>query len=244
MALNIPITLRTVKGDKLTWEEADNNFANLKLATNTTHTLVDGVSTTVADPLTGLAKAHTKITGVENAINSPTTGLLKAHIKIAEVTSTLEQAMAGLVPSLNFVGSFSSAPTSIDLGSAWIQNAIYKNVTDSNFYVLTGTPLAWVVYMESGTAYYLTIESSNGTSFKTGFGTHTTLKARLFKNGAEVTELTPDSWFGWRRVSKIPKAYPDDDDSWNSVYSTGYKQIDVPVDDISANATFFCDITA
>lgn len=221
MTLNIPITLRVAKGDKLTWAEADNNFAALKEATNTTHTIAEDVSNIVTDPVTGLAKAH---------------------IDITAVASALEQAMSGLVPSLNFVGSFNSAPTALDLGAAWAQNASYKNTSDGNFYVLTGTPLSWIVYLGSGTVFYLNIESTNGTSFRVGTGIHTTLKARLFKNGAEVTDISPASWFRWRRVSIVAKPAPDDDATWNALYSTGYKQVDVPVDDFNSNATFFCDI--
>jgi predicted phage tail protein len=153
-----------------------------------------------------------------------------------------EVALNSLVPSINFVGTFATAPTEATLGPNWRQNAVYKNSTDETTYVLTGTPLAWVVYLESGRNFYISIESTNGNIFRVGQSTTTTLKARLFKNGAEVTSVTPDSWFRWRRVSVIPQSAPNDDTTWNGLYASGYKQIDISVDTVYSQATFFCDI--
>lgn len=154
-------------------------------------------------------------------------------------TINLSQIAANsLTPSIHFVGEFAAPPTSATLGSDWRQNAVYKNSVDGKSYILTGSPLAWMQYLSDGNAFYLTIESSNGTVFRVGQATSTLLKARLFKNGAEVTDVTPGSWFRWRRVSADSAA----DTVWNSNYQTGYKEISINVDTVNARATFFCDI--
>lgn len=151
-------------------------------------------------------------------------------------------AAAQLVPNLNFVGAFASAPTQGQLGNKWLQNAVYRNTTDGYLYVLTGAPLGWVLYLQDGLSFVLTVESTNGTTFRVGQNTSTLLKGRLFKNGAEVTDVTPAGWFRWRRVSAIPQAAPNDDATWNAAYQTGYKQVSISVDSVYARATFFCDI--
>jgi hypothetical protein len=151
-------------------------------------------------------------------------------------------AASNLTPTLSFVGSYAAAPTQAQLGSQWLQNAVYRNATDGFLYVLTGSPLGWLLYLQDGTSFVLTIESTNGTVFRVGQSKNTLLKARLFKNGAEVTDVTPPGWFRWRRVSGIPRASPNDDATWNNLYVTGYKQVSINVDDVYARATFFCDI--
>jgi hypothetical protein len=97
---------------------------------------------------------------------------------------------------------------------------------------------------QDGEMYLLSIESTNGTIFRDGLNQQTTLIARLFKNGIDITAGTPASQFKWRRVSINPLPYPNDDATWNSAYQSGYKQITISVDDVDAKATFFCDITA
>jgi predicted phage tail protein len=154
-------------------------------------------------------------------------------------------AANSLVPSINYVGAFSTPPTQGGLGAAWAQNAVYRNTTDGNSYILTGTPLAWSIYFETGFNFTVGIESSNGTSFKVGMGQTTLLSARLFKNGAEVTTITPASWFRWRRVSVVASAPPNDDATFNALYSAGgYKNLSVSIDQINSRATFFCDIVS
>lgn len=166
-----------------------------------------------------------------------------AYVTVSGNNITLSTVAANaLVPSLNYVGTYATAPTSTTLGANWKQNAVYKNSADGNSYVLTGTPLGWVVYLADGLSFILTVESTNGTVFRVGQSSNTLLKARLFKNGAEVTDVTPAGWFRWRRVSAIPQAAPNDDTTWNNLYVTGYKQVSINVDDVYARATFFCDI--
>ncbi|MER9496390.1 hypothetical protein NKI86_32065, partial [Mesorhizobium sp. M0320] len=166
-----------------------------------------------------------------------------AYVNVAGNNVLLSTVAANsLIPSIHYVGTFSTAPTEASLGADWIQNAVYKNSTDGKSYILTGTPLAWQLYLEDGTNFQVTIESSNGQIFRVGQAQNTTLSARLFKNGAEVTAVTPASWFRWRRVSIIPLGPPNDDATWNSLYATGYKQVNINVDAVNARATFFADI--
>jgi predicted phage tail protein len=166
-----------------------------------------------------------------------------AHITTGGNTISLSTIAANsLVPSLNFVGQFAVPPTSVTLGADWRQNAVYYNTVDGKSYVLTGTPLAWMQYLSDGNAWYLTIESSNGTVFRVGQSSTTLMSARLFKNGAEVTDVTPAAWFRWRRVSVVNPAPPNDDAAWNAARVSGYKSVTIDVDQVLSRATFFCDI--
>lgn len=90
--------------------------------------------------------------------------------------------------------------------------------------------------------YDVEIESTNGTEFRVGQGTQTLLKAHVFRNDSEVTQDIPESWFRWRRVSLFPQPPPNDDATWNAAYASGYRQVNVSVDDVAAKATFFLDI--
>lgn len=151
-------------------------------------------------------------------------------------------AANALVPSLNFVGEFATAPDEALLRDSWRQNAVYKNTQDGHSYVLTGDPLGWEIYLSDGQSFTVTIESTNGTVFRVGQARSTLLKARLFKNGAEVTDSVPDSWFRWRRVSGFPQPAPNDDATFNAQYSRGFKQISISIDQVQARATFFVDV--
>ena len=92
------------------------------------------------------------------------------------------------------------------------------------------------------TAYTIHIESTNGDEFRVGLGQTTLLIAHVFNGLEEVTASIPDSWFRWRRVSRIAQPPPNDDATWNNLYRTGYKNVMVSVDDVYAQATFHCDI--
>lgn len=92
-------------------------------------------------------------------------------------------------------------------------------------------------------AYSIVIESTAGTAFRRGEATSTTLNARVFSNGIEVTNDLPASRFRWRRVSANDRPYPNDDATWNTVYATGYRSLSVDFNGLFARATFFCEIT-
>lgn len=200
--------------------------------------LIDADSSVAGSVNARILEQTLRIDGVEDIIEDPLTGIFATSQAINIVAERFDE----LTPALNYVGQFNTPPTQSDLGSAWVQNAVYKNSADSRSYVLTGSPLGWVIYLEDGTSFIMTIESTNGTVFRPGKNSTTLLKARLFKNGAEVTDQTPAAWFRWRRVSGIPQEAPNDDATWNNLYLAGYKQISLNVDDVYARASFFCDI--
>lgn len=100
-----------------------------------------------------------------------------------------------------------------------------------------------VAIVEDGISYDVKIESTNGTIFKVGEARTTTLVARVFRNGVEVTDSIPSTMFQWTRASMIP--HPDyDDGAWNASHAAGYKSIVVNVDDVYARATFICRINS
>lgn len=96
--------------------------------------------------------------------------------------------------------------------------------------------------LATATSWDVEIESTNGDTFRVGQGTQTTLIAHAFKNGINVTDVLPASQFRWRRVSRRPQPPPNDDERWNQLYATGYRQILISVDDVAALATFHCEI--
>jgi hypothetical protein len=103
----------------------------------------------------------------------------------------------------------------------------------------------WVVFSLSGAPgidYDVVITSSHGNVFRVGQGRQTTLAARVFRNGEEITSTLPTSAFKWSRVSSIPQEAPYDDATWNAQYQAGYKQILISVDDVNSRATFNCEI--
>lgn len=142
-----------------------------------------------------------------------------------------------------YVGEWPWPPTQDDLGEQWRQNAVYKNTLDNASHILTGNPLAWQVYLEGGASYTTEIESSNGTVFRVGEAATTIMRARLFRNGAEITDETPAAWFHWKRTAKTNPAPPNDDASWAAAHQ-GFKSIEVHVDQVNARATFSCDIVS
>lgn len=144
----------------------------------------------------------------------------------------------------NATGTLDFTTEAIDFGGI---DRAYIGIAYNKTTLTEGTDPAdyeWSKFVgEDGEMYLLTIESTNGTVFRDGLNQQTTLIARLFKNGVDITASTPASQFAWRRVSMNPLPYPNDDATWNSTYISGYKQITISVDDVDAKATFFCDIT-
>ena len=152
-------------------------------------------------------------------------------------------SLSDVQATMVYVGEWPAHPTEADLGERWRQNAVYTNTLDDTSYILTGTPLAWARYLEGGAAYTTEIESSNGTVFRVGESATTMMRARLFRNGAEITDATPAAWFHWRRRSRSNPAPPNDDETW-AVSRKGFKVIEVHVDQVNARASFYCDIVS
>ena len=129
-------------------------------------------------------------------------------------------------------------------GASSVTVKMYDQSTVSGAVLLDTQQVTVVFRGLTGQAYQVSIESSNGTEFRVGQALTTTLKARLFLNGVEITDSTPASWFKWRRVSRYPDPYPNDDDTWYYNYLSGYKEITVNIDEVDSQATFFCDIVS
>ena len=166
------------------------------------------------------------------------------HEKSLAIDSLVSNTISTIIsdntsePTINFVGTFSINPP-VD---TYLRNSIYRNSTDNSTYILSGTPLSWGLYLESGVSWEVIVESSNGTVFRVGDAAYTMLIAHVFRNGLEVTDSIQGHRFKWRRVSYIPRTPPNDDVTWNSSYSAGYKQIQVSVDEVKSHATYHCDI--
>lgn len=86
-------------------------------------------------------------------------------------------------------------------------------------------------------SFKVEIISSNGTVFKEGPFT-TTLEARVYENGIDVTNTIAAAEFTWTRVSTDPAA----DNAWNNKYVSGAKTINITAADVSQRATFFCEL--
>lgn len=112
---------------------------------------------------------------------------------------------------------------------------LYKS---GGFVYLLGQDSA--IAVTDGVNFDLRIESTNGTVFRPGEARNTLLIARVFRNGVDVTDLIPGTYFQWQRVSMDPKPPPNDDAAWNTQFASGYKNIDITVDDVDAKATFHC----
>jgi hypothetical protein len=88
-------------------------------------------------------------------------------------------------------------------------------------------------------AYLLQVISEGGTTFRTTAAFATTMRARVFKGGVEVTDHFTDADFRWSRTSGDAHA----DAIWNSEhYSVGGKTLSVTQDDVAGRTNFFCTL--
>jgi hypothetical protein len=83
------------------------------------------------------------------------------------------------------------------------------------------------------------IISHSGSTFRMGNPFSTTLHARVFKGGVEVTDSFSDADFRWSRSSTDAHA----DGIWNSDhYSIGSKSLVITQQDAPGRCTFFCTL--
>ncbi len=88
-------------------------------------------------------------------------------------------------------------------------------------------------------AYHVQVISEGGTVFRTTETFTTTMRARVFKGGTEVTDHFTDADFRWSRTSGDAHA----DAIWNSEhYSVGGKTLSVTQDDVAGRTNFFCTL--
>lgn len=124
-------------------------------------------------------------------------------------------------------------------GDLWISNGIlYQSKETRGTGEFFDSDWEWCIRSNLTTI----IESTNGDVFKPGENTTTTLIARCFRNGIEITDTLPDSAFRWTRVSRFPQQPPNDDDTWNFNHASGYRTVEVTTDSIYARATYKVEI--
>lgn len=90
---------------------------------------------------------------------------------------------------------------------------------------------------EEGVNYRVEIISSNGSIFKNN-QIDTVLTARVYKNNTEITDQINASCFKWVKINADGSL----DEAWNSKHFGGAKSIKITASDISARATFNCNV--
>ena len=85
-------------------------------------------------------------------------------------------------------------------------------------------------------SYTVYVESKNGTIFRNGI-VSTTLVARVYRGGEEITALIPEGNFLWRRTSKDTAS----DEIWNSANHYG-KELEITEEDVWYKAVFDCEV--
>lgn len=121
-------------------------------------------------------------------------------------------------------------------GDLWIHDgALYQSIADRGVGEFVAGDWFWSIRANLTAV----VESTNGDKFRPGQSATTTLIARVFKNGLEITSTLPDSAFKWTRKSFFE---PNTDATWNSNHSTGYRTVEVTTDTIDARATYTLEI--
>lgn len=90
---------------------------------------------------------------------------------------------------------------------------------------------------DGDSSYTVYVESENGTTFRNGI-VSTTLRARVYRGGEEITEQIPDGNFHWTRVSSDSQA----DALWNCGQHEG-RELEISGDDVWRKAVFDCEVT-
>lgn len=85
-------------------------------------------------------------------------------------------------------------------------------------------------------SYTVYVESKHGTTFRNGI-ISTTLSARVYRGGEEITDLIPEGNFSWKRTSLNVES----DAIWNSAPHYG-KEIEITEDDVWCKAVFDCEV--
>lgn len=91
-------------------------------------------------------------------------------------------------------------------------------------------------HYDGGDSYSLYVESEQGTVFRNGT-VSTTLRARVFKGGTEVTGRLPEISFRWTRTSRNP----EDDTLWNEAEHRGHT-LEITDADVWRKAVFNCEV--
>lgn len=92
---------------------------------------------------------------------------------------------------------------------------------------------------KDGMSFTVTIESSDGNTFRYNETFETTLSARMYINATEVTSDLEAYRFRWTRVSKNPTS----DAAWNALSKAiGHKSVTIGNDDVYGRSVFVCEV--
>jgi len=156
---------------------------------------------------------------------------------VYEALNALSQTVAG-TPSFFYDEAVPPGP--YKEGDFWVHDsAIFISVAARG--EGEGVETDWVWYIRPNIT--LSIQSTNGNVFKPGQSMTTTLIARCFRNGQEITDTIPDAAFAWTRTSRFPQPPPDDDATWNAAHIAGYRTVEVTCDSIYAVATYAVSVS-
>lgn len=134
--------------------------------------------------------------------------------------------------------------TGVPAGVLGVVGDHYLNLSNGDVYDKNAVSTWTKTGNIKGVSFSVFIESSNGDTFRPGQNFSTTLTARVFCNGEELTEQISPAQFRWRRRSYFPQSAPNDDGTWDTNHSAGYKSIVVTANDVYARATFSCEVSS
>jgi hypothetical protein len=141
------------------------------------------------------------------------------------------------VPAINYIGSFATAPAT----SSYTQNAVYLNTTNGNSYILTGSPLAWTLYLSKGTDgvsganYWLTTSATVIRRSVAGGLNPSTITFRGFYSAQGGT---PTSFAG-----RFSIAFTNDDVTWGQGYTSSVNEssttYSIPANAVAVRCQFY-----
>lgn len=109
----------------------------------------------------------------------------------------------------------------------------FTSVVDDKSYSVTHTVFK---HYDGANSYSLYVESEYGTVFHNG-QISTTLHARVYQGGTEVTERIPEHCFRWTRTSLNAES----DTLWNATEHVG-RSLHITEDDVWRKAVFNCEV--
>jgi hypothetical protein len=98
-------------------------------------------------------------------------------------------------------------------------------------------PLPEVSQRETAKTYRLEMVTSNGNIIKDR-NFSTVLKAVLYEENKDITNIVDSKYFKWTRVSGTTEAHQIADAEWNLRWATGAKEVPIQADDVNRRAMF------
>lgn len=92
---------------------------------------------------------------------------------------------------------------------------------------------------EDGFSYTVTIQSSNGNTFRMNEAVDTVLSVQVLRNGEDITSSMADYRFSWKRNTGNATA----DEAWNSLdKAISHKSVSITKDDCIGRTVFDCEV--